>query len=130
MTNQENPSPLQVAQKEAYDLGVRTQKRKLKRIKKCLYKEQQWTEKLENALNDAGLKLPDRDKEIRQNFWSRTKFLFKRHWLSVIAVFLATLGLALVAIALWPHYHGGDLQLIPHWHNPFKVLVNGNASKA
>ena len=130
MTNQENPSPLQVAQQEGFDLGVRTQKRKLKRIKKCLHKEQQRIKQLETTLTNAGLPLPDRDKKIRQNPGSRIKFHLKRHWLSVLVVSLIALGLALVAIAFWPHYHNGDLHLIPHWHDPFKVLENGNASKA
>ena len=124
MTNQDNPSPLQVAQKEGYDLGVRTQKRKLKRIKKCLHKEQQRIKQLETTLTNEGLKLPDRDKKIRQNFWSGIKFHLKRHWLSVLVVFLATLGLALLAIAFWPHFHNENLNWIPHWHNPFDVLVN------
>ena len=118
MTNQENPSPLQVAQKEAYDLGVRTQKRKLKRIKKCLYKEQQWTEKLENALKRAGLPLPD----PYPGKLARILSFFARRWRSMLTVVLITLTLALIAIAFWPHYHNEDLH--SHWRNPFEVLAN------
>ena len=120
MTNQENPSPLQVAQQEAYDLGVRTQKRKLKRIKKCLCKERQRTEKLEDALKKAGLPLPD----PYLGKLARIGSFFARRWRSMLTVFLATLGLALLAIALWPHYHDGDLNWDWHWHNPFNVLAN------
>lgn len=124
MTNQENVSAPENAWQHGYRRGVEDQKRKTEKVKKCLHKEQQRIKQLETALDDAGLPLPDRDKKIRQNFWSGIKFHLKRHWLSVLLVFLATLGLALLAIAFWPHFHNENLNWRPHWHNPFDVLVN------
>ena len=117
MTNQENPSPLQVAQQEGFDLGKRTQKRKLKRIKKCLYKEQQKTEKLEDALKKAGLPLPDPYLGIL----ARIRSFFARRWRSMLTVFLITLTLASLATSCWPHYHNEDLH--SHWRNPLVVIA-------
>ena len=121
MTNQGNVSTPQNDWQHGYNRGVEDQKKKTKKVKKCLRKEQQRIKQLEDALTNAGLPVPDRDKRIRQNLGSRIKFHFKRHWLSVIAVFLATLGLALLVIALWPHYH--DTNLHWHWRNPFEAIA-------
>ena len=130
MTNQGNVSSSESAWDHGYKRGKEDQKKKTRRIKKCLRKERQWTEKLEKSITDANLSIPDRNQKFLWKICCEIKSFFSRRWRSMLTVVLITLTLALVAIALWPHYHDGDLQLIPHWHNPFKVLANGNASKA
>ena len=120
MTNQGNVSSPESAWDHGYKRGKEYRKRKMKKVKKCLHKEQQKTEKLEDALKKAGLPLPD----PYLGKLARIGSFFARRWRSMLTVVLITLTLALLAIALWPHYHDGDLQLTPHWHNPFKVLAN------
>ena len=126
MTNQGNVSTPQNDWQHGYNRGVEDQKKKTKKVKKCLRKERQRTEKLEDALKKAGLPLPD----PYLGKLARIGSFFARRWRSMLTVVLITLTLALLAIAFWPHDHDGNLRLKPHWHDPFKVLDNGNASKA
>ena len=105
MTNQGNVSPTEIAQK-------------LEEANELLHSERRWTAKLEKSLTDNGLPLPDRDRKSWRTFWRWFKSLIRRHWRCILVMLL----LALLAIALWPHYDDGNLHW--HWRDPFEALAN------
>ena len=118
MTNQENASTPQTACDHAYKQGLEEQKRKLEKTEELLRGERRRTAKLEKSLTDAGLPLPDRERKSWRTFWRWFKSLIRKHWRCILVMLL----LALLAIALWPHYHDGNLHL--HWRDPFEALAN------
>jgi len=121
MTNQGNVSSPESAWDHGYKRGKEDRKRKTKKVKKCLHKAQQRTQELANALENAGLPVPDRDQKIWKELRCRIKSYFRRHWPGMLVVFLATLGFALLLISLWPHFHDGNLHW--HWRNPFEAIA-------
>ena len=121
MTNQENVSSLESAWDHGYKRGVEDQKKKTKKVKKCLRKERQRTEKLEKSITDANLQIPDRNQKYWRKIFCDLKSFFSRRWRSMLTVFLITLILASFAISRWPHYHNEDLH--SHWRNPLVVIA-------
>ena len=111
MTNQGNVSSPESAWGHGFQKGKEHWGRQLQ-------SERLWSERLERFISKNGLELPDRDLGILARIGS----FFARRWRSMLTVVLITLTLALLAIALWPHFHDGDLHL--HWRNPFEALAN------